>query len=568
MNLKKTVKTEPQDEEMELGPAIFGLKRVGTEDETAHKEDESSTPSASPALNNRGMPARIRKKNKLFYDEDMFNASTVGVKRQSRNSIKASPKKPATPAKAKQTPTSTPKSTPRIVPKSTPKSARSPPEMVKETSNLEGKGESASRKTGHKIGMKLRNLLKLPKAHKWVCHEWFYSNLDVPLFLGDNDFLICIRESFPELKTTKLSRPQWRMMRRMMGKPRRCSQTFFDEERREIERRRNNIRSLQQRKACDISCFKGLPPEIPLQLVLGTKVTARLRKPQDGLFTGIIDALDTSNNTYRITFERGGLGTHSIPDYEVLSNDPPDTISISSYLHKIRPPQSNSAMSVDSDSLSSRDVESGGKLNQLISPGGTMGGYRVEHLESMVRLNKLLAVKKLRIQHLKEMNSDAERRNLYGRPLSHEFKIHYASCVIELEQLNTALKDTLTVLQSFVLNNPEKEQQMQQIESCPQVAAEIVEKNNSDAKNKVNDESMINLIVDLTSLLLQVKILINSDESSVESKIVKNSISDVKQRLDPVNQMVFENNVEVHLRHIQAGVSNHVNSPFIFPFQS
>lgn len=29
-----------------------------------------------------------------------------------------------------------------------------------------------------KLGVRLRNLLKLPKAHKWVCYEWFYSNLD------------------------------------------------------------------------------------------------------------------------------------------------------------------------------------------------------------------------------------------------------------------------------------------------------------------------------------------------------------------------------------------------------
>ena len=46
--------------------------------------------------------------------------------------------------------------------------------------------------------------------------------------------------------------------------------------------------------------------------------SARLRKPQDGLFCGSIDALDTVNNSYRVTFERNGLGTHSIPDYEVL----------------------------------------------------------------------------------------------------------------------------------------------------------------------------------------------------------------------------------------------------------
>lgn len=44
---------------------------------------------------------------------------------------------------------------------------------------------------------------------------------------------------------------------------------------------------------------------------------ARLRRPQDGLFTGVIDALDTVNNTYRITFDRPGLGIHSVPDYEV-----------------------------------------------------------------------------------------------------------------------------------------------------------------------------------------------------------------------------------------------------------
>lgn len=34
-----------------------------------------------------------------------------------------------------------------------------------------------------KLGVRLRNLLKLPKAHKWVCYEWFYSNLDQYVFV-------------------------------------------------------------------------------------------------------------------------------------------------------------------------------------------------------------------------------------------------------------------------------------------------------------------------------------------------------------------------------------------------
>ena len=55
-------------------------------------------------------------------------------------------------------------------------------------------------------------------------------------------------------------------------------------------------------------------------------ISARLRRPQDGLFTGTVDALDTVHNTYRITFDRPGLGTHSVPDYEVLVSTVVDTV--------------------------------------------------------------------------------------------------------------------------------------------------------------------------------------------------------------------------------------------------
>ena len=52
----------------ELGPAALGLQRVGTK----------PPPKPNPAqpvqiLNRRGMPARIRKKNKLFYDDILVN---------------------------------------------------------------------------------------------------------------------------------------------------------------------------------------------------------------------------------------------------------------------------------------------------------------------------------------------------------------------------------------------------------------------------------------------------------------------------------------------------------------
>ena len=41
------------------------------------------------------------------------------------------------------------------------------------------------------------------------------------LFCGENDFSLCLKESFPPLKTRMLTRLQWCKIRRLMGKPRR-----------------------------------------------------------------------------------------------------------------------------------------------------------------------------------------------------------------------------------------------------------------------------------------------------------------------------------------------------------
>lgn len=299
------------DDPNRLGPAALGLQRVG-----AAPPPKPAPTQPTQVLNARGMPARIRKKNRLFYDDDIVNTPHHRV---------------PSAKKLKQTPS---KRSPKIKTETPGKSGK---KAVNSTVTTPVRLNSPDRKIGQKIGMRLRNLLKLPKAHKWVCYEWFYSNIDQCLFSGENDFQICLKESFPELKTRELTRTEWTKIRRMMGKPRRCSQAFFNEERLELEKKRKKIRALQQRKATDIASFKDLPAEIPMQLVIGTKVTARLRKPSDGLYTGSIDAVDPSNNTYRITFERPGLGTHSVPDYEVLSNEEPETISIASFQNKFRP---------------------------------------------------------------------------------------------------------------------------------------------------------------------------------------------------------------------------------------
>ncbi|KAJ9601187.1 hypothetical protein L9F63_000655 [Diploptera punctata] len=544
-----------QEEEPILGPAALGLKRVGEE-----MPPRPPPPQPGLVLNRRGMPARIRKKNRLFFDDDVINTMLP------RSSPKRGPK--SSPSK-KAAATSSSKS--GVTPGKKQQQQTGQGDVQQSEAGENTATTSPDRRVGQRIGMRLRNLLKLPKAHKWVCYEWFYSNIDKPLFDGDNDFMICLKESFPNLRTRKLTRVEWCKIRRMMGKPRRCSQAFFEEERRELERKRTKIRLLQQRKTADVTNCKDLPGEIPLQLVIGTKVTARLRKPQDGLFNGSIDAVDTSNNTYRITFERPGLGTHSVPDYEVLSNEPPETITVSSFAQKFRPRNMTPYMATPprytSDPASPRlnsDPLLGGSpivKSKSIPTDGLVGGFPVKFLEMVVRLSKILNAKKTKIKTLREMNSEAEKKKSFGSHIPEEFQRRYASVVIELEQLNRHLQDYLTNVQNYC----------QEIAPDPNIAAMltpshlrersieeaqglILKHSSAMGRIPVKNERLLNLITQLTSLMLQVKNLSEADRNAYEVKVLQDSMEEIRSRLTPQNQQVFQNCVEIHVQHIQLGL--------------
>ncbi|KAJ8679313.1 hypothetical protein QAD02_015100 [Eretmocerus hayati] len=553
------MESEESDQVQELGPAALGLQRVG-----AKPPPKPNPPQPVQVLNRRGMPARIRKKNKLFYDDDMVNHPHHRVKKDPDATPTKSPKKGPRPSPAKRSTKMSHEPKRSVSTPSTPISKPIKVEKPQTTEKHPHGPSSPDRKIGQKIGMRLRNLLKLPKAHKWVCYEWFYSNIDKALFDGDNDFMICLKESFPQLKSRKLTRVEWCKIRRMMGKPRRCSQAFFEEERRELERKRQKIRMLQQRKTADSQIFKDLPPEIPLPLVIGTRVTARLRKPQDGLFTGSIDAVDTSNNTYRITFERAGLGTYSVPDYEVLSSEPPETISVASFTHKFRPrqaqyaPAPSYALKLTSPGLSNDPLISNATMGKRLPLGSLMNGYPVKLLEDMVKVNKILCIKKMRINKLREMNSEAEKRRSIGESLPPDFERKYAGYVVELEKMNTDLQDLLNDVQDMCQEIAPESSVAAMLapshlrEKCRQEAADMVAKNN--VMNENAPTNMNQLVTDLTALMLQVKCLSDSDRNAYELKVLQGTMDQIRSKLSPQNQQVFQNCVEIHMQHIQLGL--------------
>ncbi|KAK2157342.1 hypothetical protein LSH36_193g07037 [Paralvinella palmiformis] len=430
------------------------------------------------------------------------------------------------------------------------------------------------KKAAQALGVRLRNLLKLPKAHKWVCYEWFYSNIDAPLFNGENDFCVCINETFPQLKTRKLTRVQWNKIRRLMGKPRRCSPAFFLEERAALQKKRDLIRMLQQRKTVDVAEFKDLPDEIPMPLVIGTKVTARLRSPQDGLFTGVVDAIDTATSNYRISFDRANLGSHSVRDIEVLSSEPQETMPLSSFVNKQRPVRVTTMFTPphfpsdckspglvgNNDPLLGSSPLKAGTL--LPVNGSTFGGFPVDFLELLTRLTKLLAVKKEKIKELKDMNTEAEKMKSCDKTFDLPFQQKYAYVVIELEKLNTELNEYLTGVQNFCQKIapehgvPLLDQPSEMKQKCEEEAREMVERANmAPGRKMAKNERMLSLIAKLTSILIQIKRFSENNMHSFEFKSLQDTLDEIKSDIDPCNVSVFEYNVEVHVNHIQSGLT-------------
>jgi len=161
----------------------------------------------------------------------------------------------------------------------------------------------------------------------------------------------------------------------------------------------------------------------------------------------VIDALDTVHNTYRITFDRPGLGTHSIPDCEVLSQE---TMPLTAFLDRRRsgnvsppryvPPYGSPATLENDPLLGSAP---------LISKGGTYGGYPVKFLVLITRLTKILSIKKDRVKDLKDMNTEAEMMRSQNKALSMYFQQKYAVVVLELERLNKDLNEYVLGAQQF-----------------------------------------------------------------------------------------------------------------------
>lgn len=431
------------------------------------------------------------------------------------------------------------------------------------------------------LASRLRNHLKLSKAHKWACYEWFYANIDRTLLSGENDFCACLRDTFPNLKTRKFTRTEWCKIRKLMGKPRRCSQAFLAEERALLSNKRQKIRQLQQQKVVDLNYYRDLPEQIPLSLVIGTRVTALLHRPHDGLFSGIIDAVDTASHGYRITFDKSGIGTHTVPDYEVLSNDPPEFLPLNSFQTRIKPRMPILKSPRFLEILGHQVAEAlGGKITDNVNnhsltttthasipnEGGDEDNttqYPIKLLALMVRVSKILSSKKKRIYELKSMNDEVERLHSLDQEVPIELKRSYASIIMDLEKLNSDLDDHLKAVQIY-------SNELTIDTNCIPDPDLIKQRCSTEAKEaldvmlpeyKINSEASIVMITHMISLMFHLKTLSENDDNALQLKALNDTMQEYKSKLASDHISGYEDNVEIHVNYIKKSTSSQILNP-------
>ena len=354
-----------------------------------------------------------------------------------------------------------------------------------------------------------------------------------------------------------------------MGKPRRCSSAFFEEERATLNGKRNKIRYLQQNKVAELSQYKELPDNIPQPLVVGTQVGA-LARIYDSLYFGLVEGIDTANGTYRVNFNRTDIGSLSIPDYEVAAVDVPIMAPLSAFQTKARKiwhlsnrfvensPEANIHKHSESEvPFPALCFSQSFKAINEVTTDQNIGGFPVKFLILLVKASKILTVKRKKISELKVMNSEIERMSTLSEPISYSFKKTYSLNILELEKINKDISNYFKRMQSYSLQvasegklkslKPDVVSQKYLLES-----RQLMER--LQGKFKVSDKKY-NLILYLMSLMFHLRGFRDSEVSSYEFQSITEIISQIRNQINRNNMEGFQNNVEIHIRHILSSVS-------------
>lgn len=174
--------------------------------------------------------------------------------------------------------------------------------------------ESLSDESKAALG-RLHHCLSTKRARRWCLYEWFYSGID-QLYFQQNEFQLLLNDiGIPHVD--KLSRTEWAYIRGRLGKPRRLSQRYLEEERRKLQDYRQEVRNQHAGRPAS-TCNSTLDfylDEIPAPINVGHRVMARHPKTGE-LYLGNILLKD--DHVYRVQFDDAQLGVVKIQDTYVM----------------------------------------------------------------------------------------------------------------------------------------------------------------------------------------------------------------------------------------------------------
>ncbi|XP_020105525.1 protein ALWAYS EARLY 2 isoform X3 [Ananas comosus] len=162
---------------------------------------------------------------------------------------------------------------------------------------------------------KLSHCLSSRLLRRWCVFEWFYSAIDYPWFAKSEfvEYLNHVRLGH----VPRLTRAEWGVIRSSLGKPRRLSKKFLQEEREKLQRYRDSVRVHYAELRAGVR--EGLPNDLARPLSVGQRVIAchpKTREIHDG------SVLTVDRNRCRVQFDRPELGVEFVMDIDCMPLNP------------------------------------------------------------------------------------------------------------------------------------------------------------------------------------------------------------------------------------------------------
>lgn len=418
--------------------------------------------------------------------------------------------------------------------------------------------------------------------------------MDQQIFLAENEFLQLMRESFPNLKCIKLRKQEWREIRRLIGKPRRCSQAFLDEERSSLEDKRQKIRDIYNGTCTSLTEeLSELPANLPRPPVVGQKIYARVRFPKDGIYAATVDAV--TDDGYRLLFDDENIPTCVSKDYEVMFDQPAELLSINYFIeqnrtnrrsdanktataqfghHLLYPASGNGFLTAPTPVIDATgkmvsvqtymgqqqaEASANMGLNSKISiaKDEKVGNFPVRMLVILVKLCKVIEYKKQLIAQLTMMNDTLEKMNMLGNEYPEELKVQFSQIVLDLETVNRLFRNYLAALQTHYntllphLSEPQPTDRPELLRrTCNTHAFQIVKHCNTELN--VRDKRILHLITSLTSIMLQLRTIgLSKKKFNIsDMNLLSESLKQIRTQIVPNNSATFQDFVEVHMKQM------------------